>query len=342
MSRSATRYNRAAVSLLVACRLIGPLDAETARAQAPREASEARTWVAVTWDAPTGCSSAREVEARVAKLVGNAKPPEAPLLADAKLSRDDDGFWSLELTIHSGALVGERRISGKSCTDLAGAAAVTMALLLSSERPLAEADLGEQQQQPTRTPTAQPVSATHPPRPVAAAGTRWHALIGFPLASLKVDPTQALGLGAAFAGGLSYGRWSWSMQERVWLQQTLAAPQLSGVGAELHRVDATLWSCYAVARSPVEVQPCLTLSLQHLAAKGTGAYVSPRTATSTWFAGGAGAKVGYRLTPWLRLQVGVDAQIHASRPRIVVDDVGSVGQLGPADLTITLGPEWIL
>jgi hypothetical protein len=50
----------------------------------------------------------------------------------------------------------------------------------------------------------------------------------------------------------------------------------------------------------------------------------------------------YHLAAWLALLAGFDATIEGSRPRIKIDGVGRVGQLGPAAAKIALGTEWIL
>jgi hypothetical protein len=37
----------------------------------------------------------------------------------------------------------------------------------------------------------------------------------------------------------------------------------------------------------------------------------------------------------------VGAQFETARPRIAIDGVGVVGQVGPAEATLAVGPEWI-
>jgi hypothetical protein len=308
--------------------------------------------VALTWSAPDGCGSAREVELRMRKLLGSSRPHEAMLRAEATLTRNDGGIWHLTLVIHAGKSVGERQFDGASCADLAGAAAVTLALLVSSDQPLSNSELGGNGEREgtgppppsTGPPPSPPVVETSPQRspPRVTPRARWHALIGFPLASLGLGPLARPSLGAAFAGGLELGKWSWVMQERAWLTQTLAAGTEPDVRAEVRRVDATLWTCRDLLPAPLEVAPCLALSLQHVAARGAGTYVTPRTATSTWFAGGLGLRARYVLTPWFKIMGAGDVQLETSRPRIALDGLGKIGQLGPAAVTIVIGPEWTL
>ena len=308
--------------------------------------------VALTWNAPEGCGSAREVELRVRKLLGSSRPHGAMLRAEATLTRKEGSGWHLTLVIHAGNLVGERKFDGASCADLAGAAAVTLALLVSSDQPLSTSELGRNGElegtgspAPSSGPPPSPTDPATTPEPPAAPVTpraRWHALIGFPLASLGFGPLGRPSMGAAFAGGLELGKWSWVLQERAWLTQTFASETQPDVGAEIRRVDATLWTCRDLLPAPVEVAPCLTLSLQHVAARGEGAYVTPRTATGTWFAAGLGLRARYVLTPWFKVMGAADAQLETSRPRISLDGLGKIGQLGPASVTLVIGPEWTL
>jgi len=291
--------------------------------------------VTLKWDAPSGCGRAEEVEARVRRLLGPTRT-STRLRAEATITPNEAGDWHLKLLIHAGDLVGERNLDGKSCDDLAGAAAVALTLLLTSDQPLSDGG------QSGSVVAPEPQAESHEAPPAAPARrARWHALIGFPLASVGLGLLPKPALGAAFAGGLSLEQWRWVMQERAWLSQTLSA---SGgeVGAEVEHVDATLWTCRALGSTRLEAAPCFTLALQHVVARGSGAYVQPRTATATWLSVGLGVQARYAFTPWLNILAGIDGQIEVSRPQVAVDGWGKVGQLAPAALTITLGPEWIL
>jgi hypothetical protein len=159
---------------------------------------------------------------------------------------------------------------------------------------------------------------------------------------LGLGPLARPSLGAAFAGGLELGKWSWVMQERAWLTQRLAGETEAPVGADVRRVDATLWTCRDLLPAPLELAPCLALSLQHIAVRGTGTNVTPRTATSTSFAGGLGLRARYVVTPWFKIMTAADVQLETSRPRIALDGLGKIGQLGPAAVTLVVGPEWTL
>ncbi|HEY3253923.1 MAG TPA: hypothetical protein VGJ91_08255, partial [Polyangiaceae bacterium] len=122
----------------------------------------------------------------------------------------------------------------------------------------------------------------------------------------------------------------------------MTTEQSPGYGADVDRMTLTLKGCRALRRGAFEVAPCLALSLEHISARGTGAGITARSEQATWLGVGAGAQGRVYLANWFSLLVGVDAQVETAHPRISIDGVGNLGQLGLAAFTLTLGPEWIL
>jgi len=97
--------------------------------------------IQLKWNALASCPSSESVLARVRQIAGSTRATATPLRAKATITRPSEGVFRLRLQIESGDLAAVRTIEGKSCKDLAGAAAVALALLLSSEEPLSERDL---------------------------------------------------------------------------------------------------------------------------------------------------------------------------------------------------------
>jgi hypothetical protein len=104
------------------------------------------------------------VRARLRKLAGPLKSTAPTLRAEVSITRNDDGGLHLRLLVRSGSLAGERNMDGKSCSALAGAAAVTLVLLLQSTEPLTENDLSGSSNATAdsskSTPNAQTISNT--------------------------------------------------------------------------------------------------------------------------------------------------------------------------------------
>ena len=342
--------------------------------------------VDLAWSAPHGCPSAADVQARIRKLLpapgASASPTATALAAEATITRKQSGGLQLKLVIRAGDLTGERVITGRSCEDLAGAAAVNLALLLGSREPLSPADVGAplgasgsaegeatppgavgpaapepgskseatptdqlpaKEGQPTRD--ASPSARAQPDQPTAgdaSSARTWRGLLDLPLASLELGPLSQPSLGGALAAGLWLDRWRILAEGTLWLRQKLSVTTPLPAGANVDRIAATLRMCRTYPFGRFELAPCLHLSLQHVSARGTGPHIEPRTEASTWVAPGVGVQARFQLTSWLGLLGSADAAIESARPRIAVEGVGRVGQLGPAALKIALGLEWIL
>jgi hypothetical protein len=326
--------------------------------------------VELTWDAPAGCPAASDVQARIRELAASAKPSGTALRAAATITRSDGGSLQLKLVIRAGDLIGERTIEGRSCDDLAGAAAVNLALLLASREPLSAADVGAppgasaaepakpSEPQPTQEPQSKP-KAAEPEQPVDdddddddddaddavddAPSTRsWRGLLDAPIGTLELGPMPEPSLGGALAIGLWIDRWRVLAEGTLWQRQELTAKTHLPASAHVDRFAATLRTCRTFPFSRFELAPCVHISLQHVAARGNGPHIAARTEASTWVAPGVGVQARYELAAWLALLAGVDARIEGSRPRIAIDGVGRVGQLGPAAVKVALSLEWIL
>jgi len=240
--------------------------------------------------------------------------------------------------------------------------------LMRSEEPLSESDLGVQQrgdasgstgqsasvpveaavQKPAETKPAVDATESAAPtiqienRPIATVERRWRALAQVPLAALSFGPLSQPSWGLAFAGGVSFESWRFLLGGGAWRRQSLAMEQSPSYGADVDRLTGTLRACRALRSAAWEIAPCLVLSLEHIAARGTGPDIASRSERTTWLAAGAGAQGRLYLATWFSLVLGVDALIETARPVIAIDGVGDLAQLGPAALTMTLGPEWIL
>ncbi|HTA89685.1 MAG TPA: hypothetical protein VK745_08925 [Polyangiaceae bacterium] len=318
--------------------------------------------VELRWDAPDGCPSSAAVLARVRQLAGPTKTTGAELRAEATISQPSDGQLHLRLVIHAGNLVGVRNIDGASCKDLAGAAAVALALLLSSQEPLSERELtgSATNQNPTnsakpRTDPENPAPSVAPPPPApkpsnsrapsteATPPRAQRGLLLAPFGALSIGPLRQPSLGLGLAAGASFERWRVLAQGTLWSRQHATATNLlDEYGADLDRFGIGLRGCRNLSSGRFELAPCLTVSLQHLSARGNGAHVTPLSNDATWIAAGVGLRLGVLVAPWLRLVAGIDGEVETSRPEIGIADIGSVERLLPVAATITVGPEWIL
>jgi hypothetical protein len=333
--------------------------------QAARALSQPPAPIPLEWSAPQECPEADEVRARVRKLAGTTQTAGAPLRAEATVARRPDAGFHLHLVVHAGDLVGEREIDGKSCSDLAGATAVALALLLRSPVPLTADDLtgsatssadaggeaasssvaqGEAMKaatSPSATAASEAAtsSASSSPQPQRA----WRGLIQAPLLMIGVGPLHRPSYGLSLAAGMSLGRWLWLAEGRAWLpQRTSAVIEAERYAADVQRFAAGLRGCHSFLWPRFQIAPCLALSAEHMSARGNGPHIAESEARTTWLAVGFGVQARLPLTRWLNLLAGVELQIQTSRPKIAIDDVGLIEQLLPVAAGFTLGSEWIL
>jgi hypothetical protein len=305
------------------------------------------------------------VRDRIVKLAGSSHGAEAPLRAEARITRQEDGKFHLDLVVHAGALVGTRHIEGSSCEDLSGAAAVALALLLRSSAPLSEGDLaghdtgappssgndasgtsetGREDAKPSdqARPTPEVARPSAPSSNEARRARRLHALLEAPLGVFALGPLPEPSFGVAVAGGVSFERWRFLVEGTVWRTEHLTASDEPSIGADVHHFTAGLGACWAMLPGRLELSPCAVVTVEHLSARGTGEHIASRSANSTWLAAGIGVQARWRLVSWFGLFGGVSGQIEGSRPVIAIDGVGRLGQTWPASLTVMVGPEWIL
>jgi hypothetical protein len=322
--------------------------------------------VDLEWSAPADCPRREDVQARIRKLAGKRKWTALPLRAEAIVVRKDDGRLRLRLVLHAGDMVGERNIEGSSCSALAGATAVVVALMFrsgglppSTEQPELSTT-GEQNPDggTTDQPASAPNQATQEPKPSdvspakptpvakvpkSRSPRRWRGLAQLPLGVVSIGPLPTPSLGVAVAGGASFDQWRFLARGTAWLSQYSAgADEFEPFGARVRRTSLTLFACRSLFASRFEIAPCATVALAHLSARGEGTHIAPRTAQATWVTAGLGLHARFHVVSWLSLVLSGDGEIGTSRPEFVVDGVGQVRALGPGAAIFGLGTEWIL
>ncbi|MEO8900387.1 MAG: hypothetical protein ABI488_02140 [Polyangiaceae bacterium] len=332
------------------------------------------------WSAPDACPSAAWVLARVRQIAGKAGERGARLRIEATVTEPSSGKFHLHLVMQAGNDVGVRNVDGASCKDLAGAAAVSLAILVSSDEPLSGLDRSDPTTNPTSsaadTPPAvdPPALATTPPRsplapapaeppppaprtgapPPADSGDqrRRRFLLELPLASLNLgllrEPSVGLGLGL----GLALGHWQLLLEGTRWSSQRFTTVHLADeYGAALNHLSADARGCYPVWGGRFELAPCAMVLLHHLSAHGSGPNLQAHTAGGTWVAVGTGMQARFAVAPWLSLLARIDGEIETVRPEVQLqgsadafgtDSIGSLGRVSPAAFTVTIGSQWIL
>ena len=325
-------------------------------------ASPARAELNLRWDAPPSCPQRGEVLERIRALAGSSLDKFEGLSAEGRIARSN-GRFSLTLSVRDGRQHRKRVITSDSCADLAGAAAITLALLLGVDTSATDASA----QNDTRGQTApregepekgqrsagatserieqQSVSPDDPATPGPSSPRRWNLLIRAPILSADLGPLPEPSVGAGLGAGIGYESWKFLVAGHLYRGQAMRAMDPGAAfaaGADLERITAHLAICRGWRSVPFEIAPCVGLAIEHATARGFGQGVSPEEQSALWAAPSLGADVHWYALKWAALFVGARAELELSRPRIVIAGLGEVGQLGPVSGRLTAGMEWIL
>jgi len=170
----------------------------------------------------------------------------------------------------------------------------------------------------------------------------WRALLRAPVLTLDLArlPKPSIGVGGGF--GLRYAEWRFVAIGRILTDQTLWSEQFPDVGTRVSRAAAELSVCRGFRNGALEVAPCLTVGIDHLTARGEGPpnIVRHTQRSTAALIGGAGV-VHFYLAEWMAVFAQAGVAVATASPTFTVDQLGEVGHVGPVQVSVGVGPEWI-
>jgi hypothetical protein len=322
--------------------------------------AEPATHLALSWSAPPGCPTAENVQARVDSLLGDGAGAGsvADVRATGQVERVDSGYRLL-LTMGVGSTPSSRVIEGRTCDELAGAAAIAIALLArSSAEGVSEpsttdgpptASAPDRPENPPSAPSSKPDRASNEKdeeqeqeTPAKTSPAELHLIIDAPigLASWGSLPSAGLGLGAAV--GIRWKTLRVTARGELWLPQT---NEVSGFASRFTLQSGGAEACLIQAVSDaLELGPCLGASVQRLTGEGLGSEVfSSQSRTVMWVSGTGGLFASLPTPGFAHLRFFGAASVVVSprRPRFVIDQLGPVHEPALAAPRLDLGCEWI-
>lgn len=339
--------------------------------------AQARTDFDLNWTVPSSCPGEASLRAEVAKLAPRATVRDRRLRIDGTVRSSARGF-ELDLVLRDGEFAGRRRFASESCAEVVGAAAVTIALLLSSGSVDASAGASEGSQvsgaedagaagdgsrsQPAPSTVVVPASteAAAEPRPPAATperdaradGTsgaaleaavdrRWRLVLAAPSFGFGFGllPDASVGLGGGL--GVEFEGWRLLVSAFRDFDSSVHRANGSNQGADLARGALRLSACRWFGSDRWRIAPCATCALTRLVAHGVGAGVDAERADATWVALGPGWVGAVGLSDWLRLAASGGLELQAARPVLVIEGLGEIAQIGALELFAQVGAEWI-
>lgn len=326
------------------------------------------------WTAPTTCPDKTAVEEKVRALLPNGARSQLRLLAAGHVTQRA-GQYRLRLRLRTGPFESEQELSGASCDDVVGAAAVSIALLLRSAEPENQGGqhrgLDETSKDAGPPGTAGTTADTDGTAGTSSAGSR------------KTEPPKTEESGKPSKIPLEAGREEPSTR---FPGVVLLLPDLNagfglfpdpswgigaGVGIEIRRVQALLaawWTanpgdmtseafeatsaklwharvgvrlCQWQGPTRFNIGPCLDVMVEHLVARGEGSDIAARSQSATWMALGPAVSARFFATRRVAARATLGLHFQTSRPRLLIEGQGALGQVGLASLTGDLGVEWI-
>jgi hypothetical protein len=342
----------------------------------------ARAELNLRWDAPPGCPRRGEVLDRIRALAGSSLDNTEGLSAEGRIARtngrfsltllvrdgrhlrkrvitsdscaDLGGAAAITLALLLGVDVGAAASSAQN--DARGETAPHDGDPDEGERNAragGETRLGQQSERGGKdrdNRSEEPaerdrVSPDGPATPGRSSTRRWNLLIRAPILAADLGPLPDPSVGVGLGAGIGYESWRFLVAGHVYRGQAVSAMDPGAAfaaGADLERITANLAICRGWRSVQFEIAPCVGLAVERLTARGFGQGVAPELQSALWAAPSAGAALHWYPLKSLTLFVGATGGLELSRPRIVIEGLGEVRQLGPVSARVTAGIEWIL
>ena len=288
-------------------------------------AEPAASRLRLEWHAPAGCPDREQAYAAIAAALGKPLPArETPAVVRVQIAQREDGRWNADIWMYGAEGSGERSFIGASCTDVAEAAALIVAMALD---PTAAAARGESGAADAR---AGPSTDT-PAR--LSAGLRLSADAG----SLP-EPSA----GAALVFGLEHARLRAQLEAAAWLPQEARIGRDAELGGRFGLFTGALRGCFDVllfAADALRAGPCLAFEAG--LATGRGLDISePGTDRDLWAAALGG--VSLRHVGSSPVQLGLLVELGVPLHRLIweIDDFAEVFRAAPVVGRLSLGAVW--
>jgi hypothetical protein len=325
-----------------------------------RAAAQPAAHLSLTWDAPVECPARDEILARVDALLGgdSSASSVADVQASGQVERVASGF-RLRLSLAAGDRPTLREFEARTCDELAGAAAIAVALLARSgagssdstgaagsqttapsrEGSAPSADAGAKDGPEPRASTSSP--QTDPSGDRAPRSARVHLLVDAPLGVVGWGSLPSVGIGVGAAVGVRWKALRVAAGGELWRAQTL---EQSGFSMRFSLQSARAEACLTQDLSGVELGPCAGLALERLSAQGIASETfSARSSTTLWVSGTGGIIAAVPVPGFsaLRILGQASVRVPTRRPRFVIDQLGPVHQPALAAPKLDFGCGWI-
>jgi hypothetical protein len=289
-----------------------------------RARAESQGPVVLTWTAPAGCPREDEVLAEALRLLaGPPIGPERRVEAVARVTRVESGRWRVALSMASAAAHGVRSLETDSCSTLAEATSLILAIMVDPDRAGAAASASDSPA-PTSESPALPPSHASSLRPYGTGvRPRWGVGVSG-LVDFGTLPAPAVGgaIGLAaivrrFRADVSFG---------IFPARTYAVSSAADVRAEMSSWKAAGAFAYVIPIGSTELALGGGGEVTHLSAVETNANApfSGVPGSATWLALRVGGGITVPIVAPFFLRLDGDAAVPLRRTTFVVDPLGTV------------------
>jgi len=288
--------------------------------------------------APESCPLVSDFSAAIARLLGRTERISKSLKARVTVHSDAHDNFRLTLLTEIDGISGERVIQGRSCTSVADAAAVTLALILNPDIETATDAGTVSKAQPTQAPRA---LAVHPqahntnaqklrPVPSRDPSVRWlgASAVGLHFGVMpKPGPEISLGL------GVNYGRLSLLASGLYALPETAFVAGQDRAGGRLWHGTVVGLSCWVFVADAPRLGGCVGGAYTRV--QGQGKDVTPvRDGTTGWVSPTAGIFGDFPLSQRAAFRLSGLLLVPLKRPDAHLDNLGIIQR--PSTLTANL------
>ena len=288
-------------------------------------AEPAASRLRLEWHAPAGCPDREQAHAAIAAALGKSRPArETPAVVRVQIAQRADGRWNVDIWMYGAGGSGERSFIGASCTHVAEAAALIVAMALD---PTAAAARGESDAAAAREGASTETSAG------LSAGLRLSADAG----SLP-EPSA----GAALVLGLELARLHAQLEAAAWLPQEARIGPDGELGGRFGLFTAALRGCFDVllfAGDALRAGPCLGFEAGLVTGRGVD-ISEPGTDRDLWAAALGGVSLLHVGSSPVQLGLLVELGVPLHRPIWEIDDFAEVFRAAPLVGRLSLGAVW--
>ncbi|MDB4934134.1 MAG: hypothetical protein JWP87_1106 [Labilithrix sp.] len=273
----------------------------------------------LTWDVPAECPPASHVERRVAQILQGPPPAKSIVVAVARIRRaDDSGRFELSLSIRTGDVEESRTIDAASCSALAEASAVVIALAINPEKE----SPAETPPSPTPASTAMaPIPPLVPRPPQPPRPPRYHYALGLG-AAVDSGTLPDVGAGMLASIAVRIDRVRLGVLSTLWFRQEPTFDASGQAGASFDMIAAGAFGGYMVALGPVALGPVANLEATFVRVRGFGIR-TPRASWTGWPTAVLGGRAELRVSSWLGLFARADAAFAVAAPTFTLGNAES-------------------